>query len=77
MNEILKQWGWVVFSFADGSKRHVYTTLSQELLAEVNARLREGFLYDLFSHSYVKIREDAIAVDFFEKKPEYDSEEVG
>ena len=76
MDEILEKWGWIVFSFADGSKRHLYTTLSKQLLADVNARLKEDFLYDLVSHSYVRIRKDAVSVDFYEKKPVYGDEEV-
>ena len=76
MDEILEKWGWVVFTFNDGSKRHLYTTLSEKLLSESNAKLKEGFLYDLVSHSYVKIRKDAVSVDFYEKKPVYSDEEV-
>ena len=72
MDEILETWGWIVFSFADGSKRHLYTTLSKKLLADV----KEDFLYDLVSHSYVRIRKDAVSVDFYEKKPVYGDEEV-
>lgn len=76
MEEFKNKWMWVVFVFKDGSRKHLYSTMSKKLLSEVNATLRKDYLFDLVTKSYVSIREDAVEVLFFNEKPEYQDEEV-
>lgn len=74
MDRLKNGTAWVVFNFKDGSKRTVFTTLSQDILLDKGITMKKGFLYDLEHNSYVRLRNDAESIDIFEEKPEYDVE---
>lgn len=65
---------WVVWSFSDGSKRTLFTTLSPAIMAEEGVSLKRGFLYDFRTHCYEKMRDDVVEVEIFENKPEFKEE---
>ncbi len=74
MEELKNSWVWVTWSFSDGSKRHILSTLSPELLQGVGVSLKEGFLYDANQREYVAFYNNAIEVTFSKEKPAYESE---
>lgn len=65
---------WIVWSFADGSKRTFLTTLSPAVMAEERVPLKDGFLYDLEHHCYEEMRDDVTEVEIFSEKPQYEEE---
>lgn len=74
MDLLMNGKAWVVWSFADGSKRTFLTTLSSAVMAEEGVKLREGYLYDLEHHCYEEMRSDVVDVSIYEEKPEFDEE---
>lgn len=66
---------YVVFTFSDGTKQTLHTTMNKEILRKSGAVLRPDFLYDLDRMRYVAIRTDATDISVFGEKPQ-ESEEV-
>ena len=58
----------------NGSKMTMKTSLSKEYLESFGISLRNGYLFDLEKLRYIKNREDAVSVEVFNEKPEYESE---
>lgn len=75
LNELMTNWMWVTFTFKDGSKKHILTTLSDTLLESVGVSNRTDCVYDRTCNQFFQIREDAIDVKVSKEKPVY-SEEV-
>lgn len=74
MEELKEGWAWVTWSFADGSKKHVLSTLSPVLLGKVGVLPKSGYLYDKNRREYVRFRDDAIDVSVSKEKPVYEKE---
>lgn len=61
---------WVVWTFPDGSRKSIHTTLDADILKEAGVTAEEGYLYDLDHREYVPFREDVVNVEISEEKPE-------
>lgn len=73
--ELLKHGeGWVVMTFKDGSKQSVYTTLCLDIYKKYGITVRPGYFYDLVHNKYVAYRHDAVSIDVYKEKPEFDEE---
>ena len=74
MERLRNEKAWVVLEFDDGTKQTIYTTLNEEILREYGVTLKPHTLFDLNKLKYVKFREDAVQVEIFDCKPEFDKE---
>lgn len=66
---------YVIFTFSDGTKQTIHTTMNKEILRKSGAVVRPDFLYDLDRMRYVAIRLDAVDVSVV-KEISQESEEV-
>lgn len=69
MEELLKGIAYVVFSFSDGSKQTIKTTLNKDILRDYGVVPKENYLYDLEHAEFIKIRLDADRVTVYTTKP--------
>ena len=73
--ELLKNGkAWLVWSFADGSKRTLLTTLSPAVMAAEGVPVKNGYVYDFAHHCYELMRNDVVNVEVFAEKPEFEEE---
>lgn len=74
MERVTKGIAWIVFTFSDGTKQCLRTTLSKEVLEGLGVTPRENALYDMEQNLFVPFRKDAIDVAFFDEKPLFEQE---
>lgn len=73
--ELLKKGkAWVVWGFADGSKRTIWTTLSADVMAAEGIAVKKGYVYDFAHHCYELMRDDVQDVEVFTEKPKFEKE---
>ena len=73
--ELLKKGkAWVVWSFSDGSKRTILTTLSVDVMAAEGVVIKEGYVYDFEHHCYELMRDDVQSVEVFAERPKFKKE---
>lgn len=68
--------GWVVQTMADGSVRVIRTSLNKDVLNSYGVQPRESYLFDLDRGTFYPIREDAVSIDVYDKKPVIDDKGV-
>lgn len=69
MEELMKGIAYVIFSFSDGSKQTVKTTLNKDILKNYGVTPKENYLYDLEHAEFVQIRFDAVNVTVCTERP--------
>lgn len=74
MERLQSKIAWVVFTFKDGTKQTIETTLSKQIMNERGISPRENFLWDFNRNMYVPFCRDAINVEIFDEKPVFDRE---
>lgn len=74
MEKLINGKAWVIFTFSDGTKQCVYTTLNTKIMKEYGVPLKPHTLFNLHTLQYVPFREDAKSVDIVDTKPIFDEE---
>lgn len=74
MDEILRNVGWILIEFSDGSVQSVHTTLNAKILTEYGVSAKEGYLFDVDKLKFIRFREDADSVRVCKDKPVFESE---
>lgn len=70
IDDLYKREGWVVFTYPDGSKRVIRTTLNQEVLAAVKPAPSDDFLFDLDKLFWVPLpTKEEVQVAVYEQRP--------
>ena len=70
MEELNKKLCYVLFTFADGTKQMIRTTLNRDILRNYGVSPRKGQLFDVLHSEWIYVRSDASYVDISEEKPE-------
>lgn len=74
MNILFTTDGWVVLHFADGTMQTIHTTFNERLLDVYGIHPVDGKFFDIDRLQLIDFRKDAVDIEVFADKPEYDSE---
>ena len=70
MEELEEKLCYVLFTFDDGTKQMIRTTLNRDILRNYGVSPREGQLFNVLHSEWVYVRSDASYVDVSGEKPE-------
>ena len=67
INLLLHGAHWVIFRFADGSCKKIYTSLDSEIVGD---KIKSGFLFDMLTQRFLSLeRVEGALIEIYEQEP--------